>query len=320
MKLAASLLVLAALVLTGCGVTAWRAAQRESAAEADYPPQGQFVTVDGLRVHAVIAGDGPDLVLIHGSSGNVRDFTFDFVDRVSDDYRVIVFDRPGLGYSESLPKGSDGIFAQAAHLSKAAAKLGAAQPIVLGQSLGGAVALAWALDHPAAALVTVSSPSHRWQGDLPLLYRVNSSELGGAVVTPLITAWVPYDYVKGQIAEVFDPQDMPRGYANYFGVPLAMRRESLRANARHRAGLKAEITEMQARYGELTLPFELVHGSADTTVGFDIHAVPMASDAPSVHITRLPGIGHMPHHVAPEAVVAAIDRAAARAGLRAGSK
>ncbi len=320
MKLAASLLVLAALLLTGCGVTAWRAAEREAAAEANYPPEGQFVTVDGLRVHAVVTGEGPDLVLIHGSSGNTRDFTFSFVDRVKDDYRVIVLDRPGLGYSDRLPKGSEGIFAQAAHLSKAAAQLGADKPIVLGQSLGGAVALAWALEQPAAALVTVSSPSHRWQGELPLLYKVNSSDLGSALAVPLITAWVPYDYVEGQIAEVFDPQDMPAGYADYIAAPLTMRRESLRANAAQRAGLKAEITEMQTRYGELTLPFELVHGDADDTVGYSIHAVPMASDAPTVNITRLPGIGHMPHHVAPEAVVAAIDRAAARAGLRGDGK
>ena len=40
-------------------------------------------------------GAGPDLVLIHGSSGNTRDFTFGFVDTVKDRYRVIVFDRPG---------------------------------------------------------------------------------------------------------------------------------------------------------------------------------------------------------------------------------
>ncbi len=320
MKLAASLLIVALLVLSGCGVTAWRAAQREAAAEAEYPPQGQFVTVDGLRVHAVVAGEGPDLVLIHGSSGNTRDFTFSFAERVKDDYRVIILDRPGLGYSDRLPKGSEGIFAQAAHLSQAAAKLGADKPIVLGQSLGGAVALAWALEHPAAALVTVSSPSHPWEGELPLLYKVNSSELGSALAVPLITAWVPYGYVEEQVAEVFEPQDMPDGYADYIAAPLTMRRESLRANARQRAGLKAEITEMQNRYGALTLPFELVHGDADTTVAYTIHAVPMASDAPTVNITRLPGIGHMPHQVATEAVIAAIDRAAARSGLRGDGK
>ncbi len=319
MKLVVSL-VLLALLLGGCATTQWRATTREAAAEAAYPPEGQFVTVDGLRVHAVVTGTGPDLVLIHGSSGNTRDFTFSFVDRVKDRYRVIVFDRPGLGYSDRLPKGSEGIFAQAAHLSKAAALLGAERPIVLGQSLGGAVALAWALDHPAAALVTVSGPSHRWDGAPPLLYRINASDLGSAIVVPLITAWVSYDNVESQIASVFEPQDMPAGYADAIGAPLTLRRESLRANAVQRVGLKAEITAMQTRYGELTLPFELVHGDADTTVYYSVHAAPMSTEAPTVHVARLRGIGHMPHHVAAEAVVAAIDRASARAGLRTAAK
>ena len=103
-KLAASLLV--ALVLLGTAVTQYRATVRERAAEAAYPPLGQFIEVDGRRVHALVVGEGPDLVLIHGSSGHVRDFTFSFIDQVKDRYRVIALDRPGLGHSDALPKGA----------------------------------------------------------------------------------------------------------------------------------------------------------------------------------------------------------------------
>ena len=315
LKLALSAVVLLALVWAA---TLWRASLRERAAEAAFPPEGQFVTVEGLRVHAVVTGSGPDLVLIHGSSGNTRDFTFSFVDLVKDRYRVIVFDRPGLGYSDRLPRGSEGIFDQARVLSEAAVALGAPKPIVLGHSYGGAVALAWALDHPdrISALVTVSGPSHRWDGPLPWLYRVTSSWLGSVLVVPLITAWVPQGYVQDQIASIFPPQRMPKGYADYIGAPLTLRRESLRANADQRAVLKSEISAMQGRYDELTMPFELVHGDADDTVWFDVHVTPMQAQAPTVHVTRLPGIGHMAHQVAGPQVAAAVDRAAARAGLR----
>lgn len=309
---ALSLLLLAAF----WGVTLRRAARRERRAEAAFPPQGRFVTIDGLRVHVVVVGEGPDLVLIHGASGNERDFTFSFLDLVRDRYRVIVFDRPGLGYSDRLPVGSEDIFTQARHLSKAAAALGADRPIVLGQSLGGSVALAWALDRPLAALITLAGPSHPWGGGLPILYRITSSRLGHAIAVPMITAWVPDGYVRGQIASVFAPQRMPDGYADYIAAGLTLRRESLRANALQRAGLKTDIRAMARRYGELRIPFELVHGDADDTVYYDVHVPPMQREAPTVHVTRLPGIGHMPHQVAAPEVAAAIDRAAARAGLR----
>ncbi|OYW51676.1 MAG: hypothetical protein B7Z31_13665, partial [Rhodobacterales bacterium 12-65-15] len=79
---------------------------REAAVEAAFPPTGQFVTVDGLRLHYEMSGTGPDLVLIHGASGNLRDFTFALRDRLTDRYRVTVIDRPGLGYSDPAPDAS----------------------------------------------------------------------------------------------------------------------------------------------------------------------------------------------------------------------
>ena len=155
-------LVIAALVTVGV------ATLRDRAALVAVPPIGQFVEVDGKRVHAFVTGAGPDLVLIHGSSGNLRDFTMGFVDKVKDRYRVIAFDRPGLGYSDALPRGAAGIHEQARILQAAAQQLGAERPIVLGQSYGAAVALAWALDMQGtvSAVVNVSGPSHPWTGGL----------------------------------------------------------------------------------------------------------------------------------------------------------
>ncbi|ROU04395.1 alpha/beta hydrolase [Histidinibacterium lentulum] len=312
----ATLLGLAAVIALGTVATGLRLSARVKAGEAAYPPEGRFVTVEGRRIHAVVSGEGPDVVLIHGSSGNTRDMTFRLAPILARTYRVIAFDRPGLGYSDRL-QGKEGIEAQARVLQAAAAQLGAEKPIVLGQSYGGAVALAWAARHPASlsALVAVSSPSQRWEGDLPALYRLTSHPLGSALAVPLISAWVPPDYVAQQIRGVFGPQEMPPGYAEAIGAPLITRPESLRANAAQRATLKQEITALQPHYATITVPLEIVHGTADTTVPFEIHAEPLARQAPTAHLMALPGIGHIPQNVAPEAVAEAVDRAARRAGL-----
>jgi pimeloyl-ACP methyl ester carboxylesterase len=314
-RLAASLLLAAAL---GAGAVAWRAAARERAAEAAFPPLGQFVTVEGLKVHAVVMGEGPDLVLLHGLSANARDFTFSLAPRLARSYRVIVFDRPGLGFSDPLPPGDDGIFDHARLLHEAAAALGAEKPIVVGQSYGGAVALAWALDYPesAAAMVSIAGPSHPWDTGMSAFYRLTSNPVGAALAVPLIAALTPQARIDDALGAVFEPQEPPPGYDAYIGAPLALRRQALRVNARHRAQLLPEIEAMVPRYPTLTLPIEIVHGDADDTVAVAIHGKRLVQDVPSARLTILPGIGHAAHHAAEDEVVAAIDRAATRAGLR----
>lgn len=314
-RLALSAVALLALLLAA--LTQYRAATRERAAEAAYPPMGQFVLVEGRRVHAYVTGEGPDLVLIHGSNGHLRDFTLGLIDALRDRYRVIALDRPGMGWSDPLPRGAEGIQAQARVLRAAVAELGAERPIVLGQSYGGAVALAWAVDAPRSlgALVTLAGPSHPWNTPLDPYYRVTSHPLGQLLVVPLIVAFHTPQMIDDALTGVFAPQPVPDGYAERFGVALSMTRSRQRVNARHRALIAGEIDALHSRYGEIEVPFEVLHGEADRTVYYDVHVPPMLEDSAQARATKLEGVGHMPQHVAIPEVVAGIDRAARRAGL-----
>lgn len=305
-----ALLLCTLALLAACGASVDRR-------EAAYPPLGQFVEIDGRNVHAVVTGQGPDLVLIHGASGNLRDFTFRFVDRVKDRYRVIAFDRPGLGYSDAVP-GGDSPAVQARALRAAAAKLGVRRPIVLGQSYGASVALAWALDAPdaAAGLVLVSGTTLPWPDELDATNAVVSTARARAALAPLLSSLVNETAATGSLRTVFSPQRPPAGYADYVGVGLALRPETIRNNARQIAALRANLARMSQRYGTLRLPVEIVHGDADRVVDPDIHAAPLARRTPGANLVLLPGAGHMPHHTHAAEVVAAIDRAARRARLR----
>ena len=309
----------AALLLGGCAALVdKRATSRENAFEAQFPPTGQLLQVNGITVHADVRGSGPDLVLIHGASGNTRDFTFDLVGRLTDRYRVIALDRPGLGWTDSIGDQTDNPLAQADLLRAAAKQLDVRDPIVLGHSYGGAVTMGWALRDPSgpSALVLVSGATYPWPGELSRWYDFMNSSIGEHTAVPLITAFAPESRVDDIVAGIFEPQDPPKGYVDYIGAGLSARRESLIANSEQVGNLKPYLTAMAPKYPELTMPIEIVHGDADDTVYLDVHSGRMARELPNARLTVLPGIGHMPHHADPQAIVDAIDRAAARAGIR----
>jgi pimeloyl-ACP methyl ester carboxylesterase len=285
--------------------------------EARTPPTGEILDVNGTRVHAAVEGEGPAVILIHGASGNLRDFTFDLAPRLAGRYRVIAFDRPGHGHSDALPEAASPQ-QQAALLDAAAAQLGVRRAVIVGHSYGGAVAMAWALERPGrvAAVVSLAGAVEPWEGELDPWYRVASSWLGGATVVPLVSAFAGPRQVRETVAEIFAPDPVPRGYLEHIGVGLSLRPSVLRASARQVNTLKPHLIRMAPRYASLGIPIEIVHGSADTTVGLEIHSRRLARQAPGARLTVLDGVGHMPHHADPAATIAAIDRAALRAGLR----
>jgi len=313
------LLILIGIGAVFWGVTLWKAARHEARAEAAYPPLGEIVEVEGHRLHYVQAGTGPDVVLIHGASGNVRDFTFDLMGRLAaEGFRVTVFDRPGLGYTDRIDRDGASIFEQAAFLVAGARQIGLQRPIVLGHSYGGAVALAWATRHPEdlSALVLLAAASNPWPGPLSLYYRVLSHPVGQVVAAPLLTAWVPDHVVTDTIAQVFAPQATPDGYADYIGAGLTLRRVSLRENALQRASILEEVEQMVPDYGTIDVPTEILHGTADTTVWLSVHSEPLAAQIAGAHLVRMEGVGHSPHQSEPDTVTEAVIRAANRAGLR----
>ena len=321
------LLIASAAVGIGAFLTGCSANARADRAEAAFPPLGEFVEVTGGRVHYVQEGTGRDIVLLHGAGGNLRDFTFSLVGQLSDRYRVTAFDRPGQGYTDRVPGVETGAFAtegdspvaQAEMLREASAALGIQDPIVVGHSFGGIVAMAWALGGlddtrptDAAAVVSFAGVLMPWPGDLGRYYTVNGSALGGAITVPLLTALVPQSRVDEAVINTFAPQDPVPGYMEYIGGELALRPDAFRANVRQVNTLRPHVVKMSGRYPELTLPIEILHGTADDTVPIAVHPRELIKIVPSANLTALEGIGHQPHQVNEPAAIAAIERAAAR--------
>lgn len=323
-----TLVALTTLVVALAGCAAWvdrRASARETGWQQAFPPEGRLVDVDGRRVHVLetgrARGTAPDVVLIHGANGSMRDFTFDLVARLAPDFRVIAVDRPGHGWSDGWPESDADPRAQARVLRQALAGLGLRRPVVVGHSYGGAVAMGWALEALEAgrddtgALVLLAGATMPWEGRVSLLYDLLDSPLGFAA-RGYIAGVVSEDAARNVTRRIFAPDRMPPGYVRHFGPGMSMRRAVQEANTRQVNGLNAAVRRMVADYPRLTLPIEALHGTADTIVGLQVHSERLAARVPSVNLVVFDGVGHMPHHARPDETVAAIRRAAERAGSR----
>ena len=300
---------LAALAAVTVALALWRGAR----AEAHNPARGQLI--DGVHVETYGDAAAPPVVLIHGASGSTYDMGFRLAPALADTFRVYVVDRPGFGHSAPITDESP--TAQARAIRAAVAQIDPRAPLVAGQSYGGAVALAWALDAPdsLAALTLISAPSQVWVGGTAPLHRVLSTPVLGDLAAWLIAAYTPRGLIAAELAGVFDPEAEPEGYAAYFAAEMSLRPATHRLNARQRVALKGQIAAMVPAYPTLTVPIESVHGDADIIVPLSIHAEPLAAQVPTDVLTVLDGAGHMPHQTRTEAVTSAIKRAATRAAL-----
>ncbi len=284
------------------------------AAEAKYPPLGKIYQVAGQNVHATDQGAGRPVIMIHGASGNVRDFTFDLTDPISKKYRAIAMDRPGFGYSTRANEPEAWRpAAQAAQMRAAAKEMGAEKPILVGHSWGASVALAWALDAPdeVSGVVAASGALMPW-GTLANV--ANSLGLNDMIVgyyNRSMTKRTESGGIEDFINRAFRPQSPPPGYVDYIGGELAVREKTVAANGADLANTQTALRELSSRYGDLKAPLEVMHGDRDWLLGFDQHAGGIAKAVPNARIWRLPGVGHMAHHARPDVLIGAIERIAA---------
>lgn len=315
-RLAVNLALLIGVALAVALFIAARVNARAQAFEAEFPPHGELLMVKGKRVQAYVMGDGPDIVLIHGASGNALDMLNALGADLAKTNRVIAFDRPGLGYSDALDDQS--LAAQVDILAAAGKQLDLRNPLIVGQSYGGAVSLAWALHGPIKprGLVLISAASMPWPAPLDITYRIADTRIGAALALPTAAALLPRSYIETAVASVFAPEAVPDNYATAIAAPLSIRLTTLRANMAQVNALRDQLVAMLPSYPALTLPIEMLHGTADTIVPAQVHSIPFAKLVASAHLQLLEGAGHMPHYTRKTDVLAAIARAEARAALR----
>jgi len=308
-----TLIVIAVVLALGALVTAigsWLIGRAHS-------PRGRFVNVRRMRQHVVelgaAAADAPPIVLIHGAGCNLEDMRLDLGERLAARHRVILIDRPGMGWSKRKTRDGSSPRYQAAILREVLDQLGIARAIIVGHSWGGALATSFALDYPdrTVALILLASPFYPLAHPSTSLYALFAMPIVGWIYARTLSLPLGLPFVGLALGSAFLPQWPPRDYLKRSAALLLLRPSTFLANARDMADLKRNLEPQPSRYPGLSVPTLVMSGASDFVVAPALHAVPFAAAVPRAKLVMLPGIGHMLHHAAAERVLAEIEGLAA---------
>ena len=258
------------------------------------PPQGRFIDIGADRIHYVEYGNGPPIVFVHGLNGQLRNFAYLHMNALTQTHRVILIDRPGSGHSTRGAGSSASISAQARTVAMFIDAMGLDKPVLVGHSLGGAIALAVGLNHPdsvgrlalIAPLTHLVDPIDAFAG---LLIR---SSLVRRIVS--LTVATPFA-IKGSRAIldiVFGPDPVPRDFALKGGGLLGLRPRSFYAASSDMMAVADELPAMENRYASLHLPVDVLYGREDRILDWRSHGEALKQKLHGTSLRLVDG-GHM---------------------------
>ena len=277
----------------------------ERRAEAAVPPDGQYLDIDGDRLHYVDIGCGPAIVFIHGLCGQLRNFAYLPLETLARTHRIVLIDRPGSGYSTRNALRDGGLASQANAVARLIDALALDRPLVVGHSLGGAIALALALDHPQrVGALALIAPLTQPVSDVPAPFRSLAIRNAGWRRWIARTLAVPVGMMTGRttLAYVFGPEDAPKDFLIRGGGVLGFRPGNFEAGCADVLAAERDMPGLAARYAALTVPVDILYGRRDRILDCHVHGETMPALSERVRLTLVDG-GHMLPVTQPEATL-----------------
>lgn len=267
-------------------------------------PSSQFLTVNGLKLHYLDFGGAakPPLVCIHGLSGNAHNFDA-IAPHLSGTYRVIAIDVRGRGDSEWGPSGDYNPATYASDLAAMLEALGIERVTLIGTSMGGMISMSYAGGYPerVAKLVlndvgpevdqsgakriteymTASPTDFANIGEVAAYYRENYPALRETPEAALIefVKWAVKPGAGGRLVWKMDPavRNIPR------------------------TGSAARPMDMWVPFARITAPILVVRG-AESDILARATTERMVKVVPGTRVVEVPGVGHAPSLLEPEAL------------------
>jgi pimeloyl-ACP methyl ester carboxylesterase len=288
-----------------------------------YGAESRRVDLDGLRIRYLVAGDDredspgrrdrsdgtqdPVIVLLHGGGLDGASLSWrEVLPALAKDFAVVAPDLPGYGESDP-PERTPTTDYYVRVLERFLPAVGVARPVLVGASMGGGVAVGYALAHPDDVAALVAVDSYGLGGTVPggplgaLFVRIpRLSELSWRAVARSRT--VAYFSVRAVVAY---GNVSPALVDEVFAEARRNDGSAWRRFQRAEIGLRGPKTNYVDSLPDLSVPTLFIHGEDD---GLVPHAwsVRAGSLVPDSEVRILPNCGHWPSREEPDRVNALI--------------
>jgi pimeloyl-ACP methyl ester carboxylesterase len=272
----------------------------------------RYVDAGGLRMHAVIGGNGPPLLLVHGWPQTWYQFRM-VMPALARDFTVIAVDQRGIGLSDKPESGYDS-GSQANDLVALMDALGFGRFAVLGFDTGMPIAYALAADHRdrverlvvGEALITGVTPSppllHAPAALNKRLWHIAFNRIGGEVNEALVQGREEIYFGAEYANSAGTP--LPAATVRYYIERLQSSRDALRGSFGWYRAIDTDVVQnAQRRTQRLSLPVLAIGGDKS---GGENAANTMRLVADNVQAMVIPNCGHWLAEEQPDAVLAAL--------------
>ena len=259
----------------------------------------QFLDMgEGRQIHVRDEGprDAPVIVLLHGSNADLHTWQ-EWIDRLKEDYRVIRFDQRGHGLTGPAPDDDYSTEGFGADIDAVTEKLGVETFTLVGNSMGGWIAMAYALDNPwrvdALVLVDAAGAPVKREGGGNIAFTL----AGRPVVGDIMSQLLPRSLVEKSLSQSVSNQAVVTEEAVDRYWELA-RYPGNRGATRKRFG-STRSTFTRKEIAGLQAPTLVMWGMEDGLIPLAAGEW-YARHLPKATLVSYDGIGHLPMEEAPE--------------------
>jgi pimeloyl-ACP methyl ester carboxylesterase len=257
--------------------------------------------IAGIKTHVLSGGQGEPVVFLHGLGASSYCWRH-LLPVFARTNAVYAPDFPGYGRS-GKPWEFDFTFqGYARWLGNFLDALGLERAALVGSSMGGAISLCLALDHPerVSRLVLIGAPVYL--DNIPKMLWAMRQPIVGRILEPLLGRWTVRVVAPTAFHDrKFVTEDLIDEYSIALSTP-----EGRRAAAETlRRCLSPELPDMIRRYPELKPPVLFIRGDHDGVVD-DVSAEMFCRAVADGRRLRIPRCGHVPQEEKPETVRSAI--------------